>query len=412
MSAWRNRGWMKRLSLFVLLAGGVIGGGWWYWQRQPVVETPRYQTGVVSRGEVRKAVTAAGQLNPLVQVQVGSQISGNIKKLFVDFNSTVKEGQVVAELDPATYEANFLQAEGNLSNARANLEFAELQEKRTKELQANKLNPVAEYEKVLTELHSAQASVKIYEGALKKAQVDLARCTIYSPISGIVISRNVDVGQTVAASLSAPTLFLIANDLTRMQIDANVTEADIGQVEAGQVVDFTVDAFPGQTFHGTVTQIRNAPKIDQNVVTYDTMIDVTNANLKLKPGMTANVSIIVACRDNVLRVPNAALRFRPPKNVPLVRSAGPGGGDAPEIAADGGNAGGSKKDKQKGERTVHVLRGGALEPVKVRLGINDGRQTEVIEGLTENEVLAVDIVEPGEKQMPLARIFSRVTGRE
>ncbi len=410
MNTRRNHRWIRLLFLLAFAAIGAVCGGWYYSQYRPVAETPHYETGSVSRGEVVKAVTATGQLNPLVQVQVGSQISGNIKKLLVDFNSTVTEGQVVAELDPATYEANFLQAQGNLANARAYLEYAELQEKRTKALQADKLNPLMEYEKAVSDLHSAQASVQIHEGALKKAEVDLARCTIYSPISGIVISRNVDVGQTVAASLSAPTLFLIANDLTRMQINASVAEADIGQVEAGQETEFTVDAFPGQTFRGTVTQIRNAPRIDQNVVTYDTMIDVTNANLKLKPGMTANVSIIVARRENVLRVPNAALRFRPPKNVVVLKSAAPDQTADPQESAPGGSRK-AKKDK-KSERTVYRASGGGLETVKVKLGITDGRQTEVLEGLKENDALVVDMSEPDEKPAALARIFSRLTKRE
>ncbi len=402
---------MKRLLVIALLGGGAAYGGWYFWRHQSVADAPRYETGEVSRGEVTKVITATGQLNPLMQVQVGSQISGNIKKLLVDFNSTVTEGQVVAELDPATYEANYLQAQGNLANARAYLEYAELQEHRTKALQADKLNPLMEYEKALSDLHSAQASVQIHEGALKKAEVDLARCTIYSPISGIVISRNVDVGQTVAASLSAPTLFLIANDLTRMQINASVAEADIGQVEAGQEAEFTVDAFLGQTFRGMVTQIRNAPKIDQNVVTYDTMIDVTNANLKLKPGMTANVSIIVARRENVLRVPNAALRFRLPKNVAVLTSAAPAEtADAKESAPGSGRK--EKKDEQKGERTVYRASAGGLEAMKVKLGITDGRQTEVLEGLKENDALVVDMSEPGEKPAALARIFSRLTRRE
>ncbi len=404
---------MKRLLVWAFLGMGTACAWWWYEHYHLVVEAPRYQTGVVSRGEVMRTITASGQLNPLVQVQVGSQISGNIKKLLVDFNSTVTEGQVVAQLDPATYEANFLQAQGNLANARAYLEFAELQEKRTKELQASKLNPLAEYEKVLADLHSAQANVKIHQGALKKAEVDLARCTIYSPISGIVISRNVDVGQTVAASLSAPTLFLIANDLTRMQIDANVTEADIGQVEAGQKAEFTVDAFPGETFHGTVTQIRNAPKIDQNVVTYDTMIDVANPNLKLKPGMTANVSIVVDRRGDVLKVPNAALRFRPPKNVALLKTLAPGDPRTPAAPA-GSNSDGTKrkKDRQKGERTVYLLREGGLEAVKVKLGITDGRETELLAGLKEGDVVVADMAESAEKPAPLARLFSRIVRRE
>lgn len=398
---------MKRLFIFALLVSGVLGGGWCYLHYHPV-EAPVYQTGMVSRGEVTKVVTASGQLNPLVQVQVGSQISGNIQKLLVDFNSTVKEGQVVAQLDPATYEANFIQAQGNLANARAGLEFSELQEKRTKVLQANKLNPLAEYEKALADLHQSQANVRYYEGALKKAEVDLARCTIYSPISGIVISRNVDVGQTVAASLSAPTLFLIANDLTRMQIDANVAEADIGQVETGQDAEFTVDAFPGQTFHGTVTQIRNAPKIDQNVVTYDTMIDVANPNLKLKPGMTANVSIIIVRRENVLTVPNAALRFRPPKHLAVIKPPA-NSENKPGINSEGSRP---RKDKQKGERTVYQLRENTLQAVKVKLGISDGRQTELIAGLTETDVLVVDMAEPIEKPAGLGRLFTSIIKRE
>ncbi len=404
---------MRRLFIWALLGIGTVCVWWWYEHYHSVLEAPRYQTGVVSRGEVTRAITASGQLNPLVQVQVGSQISGNIKKLLVDFNSTVTEGQVVAQLDPATYEANFLQAQGNLANARAYLEFAELQEKRTKELQANKLNPLAEYEKVLADLHSAQANVKIHEGALKKAEVDLARCTIYSPISGIVISRNVDVGQTVAASLSAPTLFLIANDLTRMQIDANVAEADIGQVVAGQEAEFTVDAFPGETFHGTVTQIRNAPKIDQNVVTYDTMIDVANPSLRLKPGMTANVSIVVDRRGDVLKVPNAALRFRPPKNIVLLKSPAPADPRTPAALSESNSqATKRKKDRQKGERTVYLLREGGLAGVKVKLGISDSRETELLAGLKEGDVLVVDMAEPVEKPAPLARLFSRIVKRE
>src|SRR5439155_17299392 len=238
--------------------------------------------------------TATGQLNPVTNVQVGCQISGTIQKLFVDFNSPVTQGQVVAQIDAATYQANLLQAEGDLANAKAALELAQINAGRSKDLFTNKLIPQSDYDQTIANLHQAEATVKIKEAAVQKAKVDLERCTIYSPVDGIVISRSVDVGQTVAASLSAPTLFVIANDLTKMQIDANVAEADIGGVEEGQDVDFTVDAFPNRTFHGKVTQVRNAPITVQNVVTYDTVIGVSNADLKLRPGMTANVSIIVA----------------------------------------------------------------------------------------------------------------------
>src|SRR5437773_474159 len=297
----------RSLMVAVLTSGAGLG---WYLNR-PSGNPLQYETTVVTRGELTQLVTASGQLTPLVKVEVGSQISGIIQKLFVDFNSPVTEGQVIAQLDAATYEANLIQAQGNLANAKAAAELAQLNAERAKALQTEKLNSKAEYEKAVADLHQAEAAVKVNEGSLKKAQVDLAHCTIYSPIDGIVISRNVNSGQTVAASLSAPTLFVIANDLSKMQIEAKVAEADVGSVAVGQQAEFTVDAYPGRTFRGRMTQIRNAPTIDQNVVTYDAIIEVTNPDLKLKPGMTADVSINVARRDNALRLHYDALRFRP-----------------------------------------------------------------------------------------------------
>src|ERR1700745_2327741 len=264
-----------------------------------------YQTATITRGPITQAVTATGTLNPVVNVQVGSQVSGNIAKLFVDFNSQVKAGQVVAQIDPALFQATVTQAEGDLANAQATLELARVNAKRPQELFAKKT------------LHQSEANVKIKQGALDKARADLEHCTITSPIDGVVISRSVDVGQTVAASLQAPVIFQIANDLTKMQIDTNVAEADVGIVQVGQDVDFTVDAFPIQTFHGKVVQVWNAPITVQNVVTYDTVIGVSNPDLKLKPGMTANVSIVIAHKDDVLQIKNAALRYRPPDATPV-----------------------------------------------------------------------------------------------
>src|SRR6266571_497378 len=295
----------KRLWLVAAIASAV-GLGWYL--NQSAGNTFEYETSLVSRGALTQVVTASGQLNPVVKVEVGSQVSGIIQKLSVDFNSPVREGQIIAQLDAATYEANLIQAQGNLANAKAAAELAQLNADRAKTLQAEKLNATADYEKAVADLHQAEAGVKVNEGSLKKAQVDLARCTIYAPVDGIVISRNVNVGQTVAASLSAPILFVIANDLAKMQIEADVAEADIGMVEVGQAVNFTVDAYPGQTFHGKVMQIRNAPKADQNVVTYDTVIEVQNPGLKLKPGMTANVYIVVARRENALKIANGVFR--------------------------------------------------------------------------------------------------------
>src|SRR5436189_754351 len=271
----------------------------------------QFQTTAVTRGPITQTVTATGTLNPVVNVQVGSQVSGNIQKLFADFNSKVKAGDVVAQIDPVLFQATVTQAEGDLANAQAALELAKVNATRTQELFAKKNSSQADVDQATANLHQAEANVKIKQGALDTAKADLDHCTITSPVDGEVISRSVDVGQTVAASLQAPVIFTIANDLTKMQIDSNVAEADVGVVAINQQVDFTVDAFPNQTFHGQVIQVRNAPITVQNVVTYDTVIGVSNSDLKLKPGMTANVSIIAARKDNVLQIKNAALRFRP-----------------------------------------------------------------------------------------------------
>src|SRR6476661_10278480 len=290
--------------------------------------TATYQTANVTRGPITQAVTATGTLNPVLNVQVGSQVSGNISKLFADYNSQVKAGQVVAQIDPALFQATVTQAEGDLANAQAALELARINAKRTQDLFARKTSAQADVDQATATLHQAEANVKIKQGALDKAKADLDHCTIKSPIDGVVISRSVDVGQTVAASLQAPVIFAIANDLTKMQIDANVAEADVGVVTIDQDVSFTVDAFPTQTFHGKVVQVRNAPITVQNVVTYDTVIGVSNPDLKLKPGMTANVSIVAARKDNVLQIKNAALRYRPAEvtsGPTMARSPAPGG---------------------------------------------------------------------------------------
>jgi HlyD family secretion protein len=299
-------------TIVIVAAGAVMAGGVWYFNGDHS-DAPQYQTVLVTRGDLTQMVTATGTLNPITNVTVGSQISGIIQTLYADWNSPVKANQVVAQLDPATYKAAMAQAEGDLANSKANLELNEVQAKRSSDLFTNNLISGSDYDTAIANLHQAQAMVQIKEAALDNAKVNLERCTIYSPVDGTVISRNVDVGQTVAASLSAPTLFIIANDLTQMQIDANVSEADIGSVEEGQSVAFTVDAFPDRKFSGRVMQIRNSPTTVQNVVTYDTVIEVSNLDLKLRPGMTANASIITAQRSGVLKIPNAALRFRLPE---------------------------------------------------------------------------------------------------
>src|SRR6184192_3118227 len=336
-----------------------------------------YQTATITRGPITQAVTATGTLNPVVNVQVGSQVSGNIAKLFVDFNSQVKAGQVVAQIDPALFQATVTQAEGDLANAQAALELARVNAKRTQDLFARKTSSQADLDQAMANLHQAEANVKIKQGALDKAKADLEHCTITSPIDGVVISRNVDVGQTVAASLQAPVIFQIANDLTKMQIDANVAEADVGALEIDQDVDFTVDAFPMRTFRGKVVQVRNAPITVQNVVTYDTVIGVSNPDLKLKPGMTANVSIVVAQKDNVLQIKNAALRYRPAEAASAEMSSAKVASGGPTSRTPGSGQRGAGRERRPSERTVYVLSGGRPNPVQIKTGISDGVVTEV-----------------------------------
>jgi HlyD family secretion protein len=349
-----------------------------------------FQTVAVTRGPITQAVTATGTLNPVQNVQVGSQVSGNIQKLFADFNSIVKAGQVIAQIDPVVFQANVNQAEGDLDNARAALELARLNAARTQALVAKQNSAQSDLDQATANLHQAEANVKIKEGALEKAKADLNHCTITSPIDGMVISRNVDVGQTVAASLQAPVIFTIANDLAKMQIDANVAEADVGGVTIDQDVEFTVDAFPSQTFHGKVVQVRNAPITVQNVVTYDTVIGVTNPDLKLKPGMTANVSIVSAHQDDVLKIPNGALRFRMPDESPTPAAKR-------DPSASGRQPGGKPpaRGERRIERSVYVLPPSTSKPTRVTIktGISDGVATEIVEGLKEGDRVVTGVTE-------------------
>ena len=296
-----------------LIAGAVIAGGVWYFKHGKN-DAPQYQTVTVGRGDLTQMVTATGTLNPVVNVTVGSQVSGIISKLNVDFNSMVKSNEVIAEIDPSTYQAAVEQAQANLANAKANLELQQAEAERSANLFTNKLISGSDYDTAIATLHEAEATVQLNQASLDNANANLGYCKIRSPVDGIVISRAVNLGQTVASSFNTPTLFQIANDLTKMQIDSSVAEADVGGVVEGQHVDFTVDAYPYRNFHGIVTQVQNSPTTVNNVVTYDCVIGVTNSDYKLKPGMTANVSIIIAQRENALTIPNGALRFRPPEN--------------------------------------------------------------------------------------------------
>jgi HlyD family secretion protein len=359
-----------------------------------------YQTAPMTRGPITQLVTATGTLNPVVNVQVGSQVSGNIQKLFADFNSKVKAGDVVAQIDPVLFQATVTQAEGDLASAQAGLELAKVNAARTQELVKKQNSAQADLDQAMANLHQAEANLKIKQGALDKARADLEHCTIKSPVDGEVISRSVDVGQTVAASLQAPVIFAIANDLTKMQIDSNVAEADVGVVTVGQDVDFTVDAFPFRTFHGKVVQVRNAPITVQNVVTYDTVIGVSNADLKLKPGMTANVSIIVAHQDDALQIKNAAFRFRPADSTPTPNPSAP-----PKTGPRGPGA----RERPRNERTIYILPPGASrpKPVQIKVGISDGIVTEVQEGLREGDrIITAGVTSATASQSPAANPFS------
>ncbi|MBI4620814.1 MAG: efflux RND transporter periplasmic adaptor subunit [Desulfobacterales bacterium] len=340
---------------------------------------PKFGTDKIIRGDIEMAVSATGTVNPVTTVLVGTQVSGTIKELYVDFNSLVKKGQVIARIDPALFDAqvnqakaNFLSAKANLEKAGATLVDAKRAMDRSKELFSKNLIARSDLDTAETNYETANASVSVAksqvaqtEAALSLAETNLHYTKIVSPVDGIVVSRNVDAGQTVAASFQTPTLFSIAQDLTKMQIDTSVDEADIGNLKVGQDVQFTVDAYPDITFKGRIWQVRNAPITVQNVVTYDVVVKVSNPEFKLKPGMTANVSIIVSIKKDVLKIPNAALRFKPSgKGMPVSEKKGPG---------------------------VWILEENKPKRIPVSLGISDGNYTELVAGKTsEGQELIVE----------------------
>lgn len=311
----------------------LIGTAVWYWL-YGVASPVQYKTGLVDRGPITAIVTATGTVNPVVSVQVGSQVSGKIAKLFVDYNSAVTQGQPLAQIDQLPFQSRVSQTRAAVNSAKGNMAKAtnlaaqrKLEHTRMTLLLKQGFVSQADLDLAATNYRDADANVQVMQAQLEQAQATLASAelelgytTMYSPVDGIVVSRAVDVGQTVAASFQTPTLFVIAQDLTKMQVNANVSESDIGGVAEGKTASFRVDAYPKYFFDGTVTQVRNAPISVQNVVTYDVVITVDNQDLKLKPGMTANVTIVTAKKESPLRVPNGALRFRMP-NVPVDKKA-------------------------------------------------------------------------------------------
>jgi len=315
----------SRVLIAVAASALVAAVGYAYWGRGERDSGHRYITETLQRGAIVSTVTATGTVNPVTTVQVGTYVSGPVSALDVDYNSKVKKGQRVAKIDPAPFQVKVAEAAANLANARAkvdkdraDLELKRLTLDRNRELNGRNLiaqndldTAKSNYDQAVAQLALDQAGVKQADASLEEARINLAYTDITSPVDGVVVSRSVDVGQTVAASFQTPTLFLIAQDLTKMQVDSSVSESDIGGVRVGQPVSFTVDAYPGKPFHGSVVQVRNSPTTVQNVVTYDVVAAVNNSELALKPGMTATVSITTARRDNVLRIPLRALRFRP-----------------------------------------------------------------------------------------------------
>jgi HlyD family secretion protein len=395
-------------------------------------DKPQYFTTKADRGDIREVVEATGSINAVITVQVGSQDSGTISHLFVDFNSRVKKGQVVAQIDPALFEGAVLQAKGDLANARANVAAARANLEKAK---ATEIQTKADYERTVglakesvmsqqqldlakanhdsavagvsaadAQVTQALAQVQQKEAALTVAQTNLNYTTIHAPIDGTVIARNVDVGQTVAASLQAPTLFTIAQDLTKMQVYASTDESDVGMIKTGQVVTFKVDAFPRDTFTGRVSQIRMNATTVQNVVTYNTVIDFDNPDLKLFPGMTAYITIPVASASNALRVPNGALRYKPDLKAEEIRAllqeyglddrataqvAGDGQGSGAtgkqnRAHASGQESGGNDTGQGRTPRLDVALLwklhpDNTLEPIRIRTGITDHTVTEVAE---------------------------------
>jgi HlyD family secretion protein len=413
--------WLAALAFLALVL--------WFWLFRDGEAAVEYQTAVVQPGDVVSRVSTSGSLQAVVTVDVGSQVSGRIQELFADFNTQVKKGQLIAKIDPSLFQAAVVQAEANVMAASANVtrltvsaEDAERQARRASDVFEQRLISETERDTAVANARIARASVEQAQGqlaqsraSLEQARTNLRYTDIVSPTDGVVISRAVNVGQTVAASLQAPVIFTIAQDLKKMEVHTNVAESDIGRLQPGMRVTFTVDAYPGEPFRGSIRDIRNAPQVVSNVVTYDAVIDVANDELKLKPGMTATVSVITDRRTGVLAVPNAALRFRPDSAGPPGGFAGPGGPAAGQRPANGarergqGAPAGMRRPPggEDGEgprpppmRTVYILVDGKPEPREVSVGITDGRVTEITGGaLQSGDVVITGIVgrNPGQQ---------------
>jgi HlyD family secretion protein len=384
----------------ILLGVAIIGLGIVAYWKLYMVAPQQYRSQAVEKGDISQTVSANGTINPVTLVSVGTQVSGTVKKLYVDFNSKVQKGQILLELDDALLSAQQKQSEANVQSAEASLELATANEARMRSLFAQEYVSKQELDSAVQAKKSAEAQLKVAQATVEKDRANLAYSVIRSPVSGVVVDRSVDVGQTVAASLQTPTLFKIAQDLSRMQIDANFAEADIGNIRVDQTVRFTVDAFPNRSFKGVVKLIRLNPTTVSNVVTYDAVINVDNPEQILLPGMTAYVNIAVTERKDVLLVPNAALRYKP-ANAEVQKPSAQNPAAAPKgetqksgAGRPGESPGGAKPKRDTFSGKVYVLDKGELKPVSVTLGITDNRNTEI----TGGELKAGDQIVVGEAQ--------------
>lgn len=358
--------WMLIVACVVVLAAIVyaLTGGK---KEAPVMD---YETARVEKATIGNSVTATGTIEPVTKVEVGTQVSGIIDKIYVDYNSVVHKGQIIAELDKTNLMSELNSAKSNLAGAKSDLDYQRANYKRIKALYDKELVSGNEYDTALLSLRQVESTYAQRKEAVSKAQTNLGYAIITSPIDGIIISKAVEEGQTVAASYSTPTLFTIAQDLTDMRVIADVDEADIGEVEVGQRVSFTVDAYPGETFEGKVTQVRLEATTESNVVTYEVVISASNKDLKLKPGLTANVTIFTLERNNIVSVPTKALRFTPTKEM-----LNPG----------------EKIEDCQGAHKVWVREGKTLKAYAVKTGITNGTRTQIVSGIKEGAEVIVEM---------------------
>ena len=364
---------LRNVLLLSLILAGSGGGYLWYSRQTAQSPEQRYRIQAVEKGDIVQTVSANGTLNPVVLVNVGTQVSGTVTKLYVDFNDKVEKGQALLELDPSLYAAQSRQTAANVNNVTATLELAKANEARMQALFAQEYISRQELDQARQARKSAEAQLAQARAAADKDKVNLGYTVIRSPVSGVVIDRVVDLGQTVAASLQTPTLIKIAQDLSEMRIDSSFAEADIGRIREGQKVRFTVDAFPNRSFNGAVQQIRLNPTTTQNVVTYNVRVSLQNPDQTLLPGMTAYVNIAVDQRQDTLMVPNAALRFKPADSTEKTA-------EKPAAGATPGAGRGKGKRRDTSSGTVYLLDGDTIKPVSLRIGITDNRNTEVVEG--------------------------------